>query len=259
MLLFKNVRCRIIISRASMFIIGIILILLPVLIYNRINHGAFSIVPGHVNNVLGAYHGDSAVADKIHAIKSILLNIPVQIFNFASSYEIPNSLSFYAHRDVIEFLKIFVIPFNLILAFSFVALFFQLQNSKVIFLCLLVATYAASMLLFHIFYRFRIPAVPMLCILAGTGIIQICKLWKKREFLKFFLAGSFVLLFVIFTLRDPDKLRPVTERRTVAFFLIEKGFFRKAEAYIAKMKSDGITTEQLEVYLRKKEIEGEFQ
>ncbi|MEM4248067.1 MAG: glycosyltransferase family 39 protein, partial [Candidatus Nanoarchaeia archaeon] len=253
--LFKDIRKHISLFNAGLFSIGIIFILLPILTYNRITHGAFSIVPGHVNNVLGAYHGDLAVADKIIAVKSILLNIPIQFFNFISSYEIPNSLSFYAHRDVMEFLKIFFVPFNMIFAFSFTALFFKWKNKSIIFLWLLAGTYIASMLFFHIFYRFRIPVVPILCILAGVGIMRLWRAIKKREIYKSLSSICFLAFFAFITFRDADKLRPAGERRTVALFLIEKGFLQKAETYIQKMKSDGIQTEMLEEYLHNKEIE----
>ncbi len=104
-LLFKNIRRRVKIGQMICCASALFGVLLPVLVYNYLKFDSFSLAPGHIKNILGAYHGEAASEDLTVAISSILRNIPGQIYKFASSYELPNSLSFYAHRELIPVLR----------------------------------------------------------------------------------------------------------------------------------------------------------
>jgi 4-amino-4-deoxy-L-arabinose transferase-like glycosyltransferase len=221
-------------------------VLLPVLLYNFVKFGQFAIVPGHVVNVLGAYHGDAAVQNSTLAFISILNNIPVQLSNFLGSYEIPNSLSYYAHRDIIDFFKVFLIPFNLLVALAAVAMAYNFRRHGTMLLVLMLIIYAVTMMFFNFFYRFRIPAIPLFCILAGAGAAYIINCFNNRSINA--AIAAVVLAAAAFTAcwRDVDTLRPVSERRSVTVLLIDNGHYLAAENTLMKLRWLGAPTPELE-------------
>ncbi|MFA7230680.1 MAG: glycosyltransferase family 39 protein [Victivallaceae bacterium] len=249
LLLFRDIRKHVSLKFASAYSLAAAAVIFAVMFYNLANYSSFSIVPGHVVNVLEAYHGNAAVADSGFALQSIVKNIPVQIYNFVAAYEIPNSLSYYAHRDVIDFFKIFIIPFNLLVALGVVALAFRIRHRGLLLLWLLIGAYGCSMVFFNMFYRFRIPVVPLLAILAGAGLVALWNVFIQKKYLALAAGSLFIVVIFFFTWRDSDKLRPESERTTVAVFLVKSKHFALAEDYINRMRQDGIKTEKLEKFL----------
>lgn len=238
----KHVKWRFLIG----FAVAMAAMVLPLLFYNFIQFGHFSIVPGHVANVLGAYHGDEAVQDKTVAIFSILNNIPVQLSNFLGSYEIPNSLSYYAHRDMIDFFKVFLVPFNLLAAMALVAWAYCYRRHGIILLTLLLLVYAATMMFFTMFYRFRIPAVPLFCVMAGGGISYIINCFQKQRLMAGIAAVALGCFIFIACWRDVDSLRPHGEMRSVAVLLMDSERYVAAEDYLMKLRRLGASTPALE-------------
>lgn len=250
MMLYPTIRKHVKKSFILYYIIGIAALLLPVIIYNTTMFGSFSLVPGHWQNVMGAYHS-SASGETTKTATSIINNMPVQALNYLCSYEIPNSLSFYAHREIIEFLKIFVIPFNFFTAISLSILCVRFRNKALIFTGLLIAAYAASMLPFTMFYRFRIPTVPLLCCLSAAAIIMITKDFSLKKYTR---AGISVILFLalfILTMQDSYALRPLIEKRSAILLLIRSKRYSDAIHLIEKMPINNSTTVRLKVHLLK--------
>lgn len=236
-LFFKNIRRRVEIRQIICCFTVFFGVLLPVLMYNHIRFDSFSLAPGHVKNVLGAYHGDAASENLTLAIFSILKNIPSQICKFASSYEIPNSLSFYAHREMIPVLWIFVVPFNLMLGLALLGVYYYRRNKGVLFVAILSLLYMLSMIFVEMFYRFRISAIPLVSVLAGAGLYAVIhdKIRRRQIFLTALLA-----CFFLFTYADPEKLRLPHEKIAVAEALIYNGRYEKAQSCLEKMERDSI-------------------
>ena len=251
MLLLKDVRKYVKPKHAVCYVAAIALIIMPVLLNNYLKFDSFSIVPGHMNNVLGAYHGDAAVKNSSVAAASILRNIPVQLANYVSSYEIPNSLSIYSHREIIDFFNIFLIPFNLLIALAAVTMIYKFRNRGVILLVLLIAGYVCTMVFFTMFYRFRIPTVPLLCVLAGIGMFYIINKFENKKYAAGISALLLAAIVFIPTWKNPDQLRFDSERRTTVAVLIQCGRYAAAEDYIDKLRQQQIPTEGLELYLIK--------
>ncbi|MDD5596872.1 MAG: glycosyltransferase family 39 protein [Victivallaceae bacterium] len=250
MLLYPAVRKHIKKSFVLYYAAGTAVLLIPVLIYNTVMFSSVSLVPGHWQNVMGAYHSNAA-GNAARAAGSIIAGFPVQALNYLSSYEIPNSLSFYAHREIIEFLNIFILPFNFFTAISLAILCFRFRDKAIAFPGLLIAAYAASMLPFTMFYRFRIPGVPLLCCLSSAALIIIIREFARK---KYFRAGGPLLLFLvlfILTASDSWELRPMSEKRSAVLVLIRNKRYHDAVKLIDKMPPGDMSARYLKVALLK--------
>ena len=250
MLLYPTIRKHIKKSFVGYYIAGIIVLLLPVIIYNTAMFGSVSLVPGHWQNVMGAYHS-SAGGETNRTAVSILNNMPVQAINYLCSYEIPNSLSFYSHREIIEFLNIFIIPFNFFTAISLSILCVRFRDKTLIFLGLLIAAYAASMLPFTMFYRFRIPTVPLLCCLSAAAVMMIIKDFYLKKYTRAIISMILFLLLFILTTQDSHALRPLHEKRGVIVLLIRGKRYNDAVRQVEKLPIDNKTAIRLKIQLLK--------
>lgn len=249
LLLLKDVRKYFKPSYAFSYIGAMALVIMPVLFYNYVKFDHCSIIPGHMNNVLGAYHGEQAVQSASVATESILRNIPVQLANYVSSYEIANSLSVYSHREIIDFFKIFLIPFNLLIALSITAMTYKFRNRGVLLLGLLIAGYVCSMVFFEMFYRFRIPTVPLLSVLSGVAFAFIINNFENKKYVHAATALLIIALVFIATWKNSDKLRSAGERRSTAAVLINCEKYAAAEDYIDNLRKLKIPTEGLEMFM----------
>ena len=243
LLFWKGIRRRLGWNGALSYLLALAAPILAIaaLNYFRFNH--FAIIPGHVSNVMGAYHGAETAS-----LASALPGIPLQMLKFISSYEIPNSLSFYAHRDLIGALKALFITFNLLCALAAVGLSLGLRRPGAWLLASLSGAYAGSMLFFEMFYRFRIPDVPLIALLAGFGLMALL---KGRQSMKLRLAiSALAIAFFLFTWQNSDSMRPLGERVAVVNILIDNGHFEAASAQLEKLKELGIDTSSLTEKLR---------
>ncbi|MDD5727337.1 MAG: glycosyltransferase family 39 protein [Victivallales bacterium] len=251
MLLYPVIRKHVKKTFIANYAVGIVILLVPVAIYNLAMFKSFSLVPGHWQNVMGAHHAEAA-GDSGRTIVAITAGMPRQAMNFLGSYEIPNSLSFYAHREIIEFLRVFIIPVNFFIALSLTALAFKFRNKAVIFIGILIAVYAASMLPFNMFYRFRIPSVPLLCCLGSAGIMLIGEGFRDRRFAHTAIACALFLLFFLLTAQNTFALRPLGEKRSVARLLIQRGRYNEAITILEKLPLDDPATARCKTRLLQK-------
>jgi hypothetical protein len=220
---------------------GITAVVLPLLVFNYYYRGSFSIIPGNLNNVISCYHGSGLdkLSDSGYRME-FLRNIPVQFLKFISSYEIPNSLSFYAHKDLIPPLNILNIPFNAILTFAAAGIILNFRHKGVRFVALLVLIYIATMLYFEMFYRFRIPLVPLLAVLSSGFFYKFPALELKKQVY----IVSVMAVFFYFTYTNPDRLRSESERKMVSVILLNNHHFYKTENYLEKLGDDYIFPEK---------------
>ena len=233
MLLFAECRNRVGKKQVLLYLSAVFLTVLPCLVYNFVNFGSLSIIPGNLNTVVSCYHGAGLenISDASYR-SEFLENIPVQFLKFISSYELPNSLSFYAHREIIDFMRVFIVPFNFILILAAIGAIFNCKNRSVLFVVLLSAGYVGTMLYFEMFYRFRIPVVPLITILSGAGVYSITKI-KGKPWRLVVWCGVFILTWI--TYANPDKYRLPRERVSVAVVLIQNERLLKAEDYLDKL------------------------
>lgn len=227
----------------SCYLLALSLPVLAAMALNAFRFGQLSIIPGHVSNVMGAYHGSETAG-----LLSALPGVPLQMWKFVCSYEIPNSLSFYAHRDILSGLSALFVPFNALCALSLAAFGLGARRPGIWLLCLLAGAYAASMLFFEMFYRFRIPDVPLLALLAGFGLAALL---RPSVNLKLRLAFAVLALaFLLATWQNAERLRPPGEMKSVAELLISNGRLEEAASQLAKMRDLGIDVSSLSAKLQ---------
>jgi hypothetical protein len=211
--------------------------LAPLLIYNLIKYHSFAVIPGNLNVVMTCYHGDSFNSlTVIERLQALVLQVPRQFMKFISSYEHHNSLSFYAHRDIIDFMRIFIIPFNLLLILALVGVAGNYKHRGVQFIALLTGAYIGTMLYFEMFYRFRIPVVPLITVLAGCGINSLLRQPRGRR-----LAGTAaVIILTAVTYVNPEPLRSADEKVTVVKVMIYNKMYGKAERFLLRLGEEKI-------------------
>ncbi|MCF7791427.1 MAG: glycosyltransferase family 39 protein [Victivallales bacterium] len=231
----KEIRSSIKIKYLTYGVITAFIPLILISLFNYIIYDCFALIPGHISNIISAYHGKAFSSGKsINIIFSILNNIPLQLSNFISSYEIPNSLSVYAHKDIIYLLKYLFVPFNIFIAFAAVSLFYVKYNKYILLFFLSCLCYTATMIFFDMFYRFRIPVVPLLCVLSGITLQYIAGFWKNRKMVSLTSILVIVLIFR-FTYVSPGKLRPKGEKLAAIKLLINERRFKEAEQRLSRM------------------------
>ena len=211
--------------------------LAAVLLFNLIRYGSFQLVPGNAGNILD-YYGGSGVGT-FTALRNLLVAVPRHFADFCSSFELPNSLSVYAHREVIPFLRLLAVPFPLLLTLAGTGAALRRRERAFRILALLALFYMGSMLFFTVFYRFRIPPVPLLAVLAAGAAAPLKRALRQRRYLlpavvAIALAALNLLLHV-----DPETRRSETEHAAVARVLIDNRRFGEAEEYLARMMARG--------------------
>ncbi len=234
---FKDLRRRICRKQIMAYVGAVIAVLLPVMLYNYIRFDSPSIIPGHFNNILGSFHGDKALGDRSVAVMSIIRNIPHQMYLFLSSYEYDNSVSVYAHQEVILPLRLMALPYNLLPGLALLSLWFFRRNRGIILIALMALGYAATMLYFDLYYRYRFPVVPVLIALSGPGLY--CLL-TRRTYKQ--LAPPLLTVLVVFALTwdSPAKMRRHQERYAVVQVFIVNRMYDRAEEYVRQLRREGI-------------------
>ena len=240
---FKYFRTKKNIKRfAILYIISSISFLLPCLLYNYYNYGSFTIIPGNLNNVVSCYHGQGLENLKDNDyFQKFMINIPRQFIKFISSYEIPNSLSFYAHQEIIPILKMMFITFNALLIAGFTGLYLNIKHKGILLTSLLICSYVGTMLYFEMFYRFRIPVVPLLFVLTAGAVQKFKNLKAKQQIVIILISVG--LFFITYT--SPHKLMKENEKRGIAQILIANKHLRQAENYMNKSLRQSSTQSNL--------------
>ena len=186
------------------------------------------------------FQGEEALADPLLAARRILMGIPGKICDMASPFEMPNSLSIYAHREFIPLLKILALPMPLLMGAALIGTAGFRRNGAVLLAALLVAGYFGSIVFCDIYYRFRIPAEPLLAMLAGAGIRSLIRFRARKEYAA--LAAGIALLAagVGWTIATPPEPRlPASERDATVRLLTELDRFSAAEHYLERARKHG--------------------
>jgi 4-amino-4-deoxy-L-arabinose transferase-like glycosyltransferase len=237
-LLHKQIRTRIKFRGPAFFVFFAVSPALWLSLFNFYRFNRFGILPGHVSNILSAYHPDKNFNTfNFSLLIQILKNCLVQTANFISPYEWANSLSVYSHSDFSGMLSIMIIPFNVMVIFAVSAIITGRKNTGLCLCAALIVGYVASMSFFPMFYRHRIPVVPLICVTASFGLFKILSLKKISIKIMVF---TLIVIFVMITWKDEQKMRPLNEKISTIRYLIEEGMFSKAEKRIKELKSEGV-------------------
>jgi hypothetical protein len=177
--IFPKIRNKVKYPSIIIYIACSILIMLPILLYNFYHAGSLAILPGNGKNVFEFMQGKGTYSTPFVSALLVIKKIPNTIYNIISPFELPNSLSIYAHREAIPLLKILNYPITLHFAFIPAML---LSKSKIKWLLIiLVGGYFASIIFCDIYFRFRIPALPLLTLISSMGIIEIYRAIRDKS------------------------------------------------------------------------------
>ncbi len=234
-ILSHDVKRRIDANKIFILLLFALMPVLAVCLINQVRFGRFGILPGNAVNVISFYYPGYKITFLNFALWSELFSrVITNLFKYISSYEIPNSLSVYAHSDFSPMLDILLIPFNAIIIPVLFLPFFE-RRRDVLLLFFLIVGYFCSMIIFEPFYRFRIPAVPLLCSGMGFFLFKI----SKQNKITIFVTCAIIMILVFFTYENPNFKRTVAERKATIRILINQGLFSKAERRIRELASEG--------------------
>ncbi|MGH9869949.1 MAG: glycosyltransferase family 39 protein [Candidatus Polarisedimenticolia bacterium] len=102
---------------------------------------------------------------------------------FWNHYELPDNQSYDQHRRLLPILRLPLPTFGLVVPLAAAGLVLAAARWRDLLLLLLVESgYVASVMLFFNFGRFRMPAVPVLLVLAGTALAWLPSALARRRF-----------------------------------------------------------------------------
>lgn len=218
-LIFPQIRERIHLKKKTGAWLICCIVVLPFIIYNIVHLGTLSI--------LSVANPDTQLS----------LNTSIPDFAIISSYEIPMYKSIYTFYDIVDFMVIFIVPFNFLIGLAILAFVSGKRYRELIFTALFIIIYFLSILYSNNFYRYRAPIVPLLSVMGAGAFFAIR---KTKSIFKVILYLAFLILFTSFTYINPESLRSDDEKRAVADILIYTGRFEKAHAYLDKIENEGV-------------------
>jgi len=221
---------------AAAFCGALALPLAVVILFNGIRYQSFQLVPGNVGNILGFYGGE---AGEVSNLRIVLFSVPGHLLDMASSYELENSLSVYAHRELIPPLKMLILPFNLLWILGAAGTFLNRKERGIRWCAAFAGSYIASMLFFTVFYRFRVPVIPLLGVLAAAGAREFGAMWRERRRRKLAAWTAAAAALFALTWVSPDPRRSAAERTQVAYIMIFNRRIAEAKEYLDDMTRCG--------------------
>jgi 4-amino-4-deoxy-L-arabinose transferase-like glycosyltransferase len=125
-----------------------------------------------------AFIQDNPLADLQLTGKKLLL--------FLNNYEIADNLNYYFHQRYSYILQNLPIGFGLLAPFfllGLLAMFFQRRTAPV-FISLVQVVYIVSVIIFFVFSRYRMVALPLFCLSAGYGLSLLQSHFRMAQWRK---------------------------------------------------------------------------
>ncbi len=250
MIVFKSVRRYLTARRILAYLLPLMLIIAPLIAFNLVKYRSFTVRPNLFTRTLkdSLLVRDKKPVGKV-IFEKLLHELPGRSVKVLSNYELPHSLSFYAHREIVGFMWIFWLPFNLIAALGIASLLVKYRSQGVWLLLILSGTYLGTILPFGPYTRYRFPAFPLLLIPASALTVY---LFQCKNAVKIIIPLAVAGAIFWITWISPDSLRPAGERLGVAKVLIQLGEYYRAEAYLERLEKEKLPTENLWILLAKK-------
>ena len=139
------------------------------------------------------------------------------------------------------------LPITLLFALVFAAAYDRKRSIYLILL--LIAGYFSSLVFCEIYYRFRIPALPLLCMAGGAGVMQLSVLFKKRSKLAFAFLLPVLAAIGIWMSVVPERLIPQSEREATVRFFLDRKQYSKAGELLLKYRTCGVASPAGERFL----------
>jgi tetratricopeptide (TPR) repeat protein len=113
---------------------------------------------------------------------------------FLNNYEIPDNNNLYFHQRYSKVLQILPISFGLLAPFFLLGLLGMLLERRTapVFLFFIQIVYIISVIIFFVFSRYRMVAMPIFCLSAGYGLSMLQNQFRLAQWRK--LAASLILV-----------------------------------------------------------------
>lgn len=157
---------------------------------------------------------------------------------FWKGYEIPNAQNAYVNKEFSPFLasllgeSVIYLPFGLVGPLSILGLLICLRRSReYLLLYLFILSYSASVILFFVCSRFRMPIIPILLMFASFSIWWLYQKIRNKQVLHLLisLAVIFVLLLTLNT-----RLENLTgDQRGMNHFMLGRAFYQLGKVELA--------------------------
>jgi 4-amino-4-deoxy-L-arabinose transferase-like glycosyltransferase len=127
---------------------------------------------------------------------------------FLNSYEIPDNHNYYFHQRYSKILQMLPIHFGVVGPFFLLGLLGMLyaRRTSTVALFVIQAVYIASVVIFYVFSRYRMPVLPLFCLGAGYGFAVLLSQFRMGQWQKF--AASILLLTLGFILVRQQVIKP---------------------------------------------------
>jgi tetratricopeptide (TPR) repeat protein len=153
---------------------------------------------------------------------------------FWKGYEIPNAQNAYMNEDFSTLLAVLLgesfiyLPFGLIGPLSILGLLICLRRiKKYLLLYLLVISYSASVIVFFVCARFRMPVIPILIIFASFSIWWLYQKIRDKQVLRILIS---LVVVVILLLTLNTRLENVTgDQRGMNHFILGGAYYQLGE------------------------------
>ncbi len=118
---------------------------------------------------------------------------------FWNDYEIPDAEDLAVYREKSFVLRRNPVGFGLVAALGLAGLWFRRRDPEWRPLLWLTVASCASVVLFYVFGRYRLPVAPFLLPAAGTAVVALLDLAQARRFRRLALAGGLVVGLLVVT------------------------------------------------------------
>ncbi len=127
---------------------------------------------------------------------------------FLNDYEIPDNHNLYFHKRYSKVLQVLPISFGLLAPFFLLGLLGMLQErrSAPVFLFFIQIAYIVSVIIFYVFSRYRMVALPLFCLSAGYGLSMLQDQFRTARWRK--LAVSLIIVGCVLGLANSKVIEP---------------------------------------------------
>ena len=128
---------------------------------------------------------------------------------FLNNYEIPDNLNFYFHQRYSKILQILPISFGLLAPFFLLGLLGMMFERRTAPLALffIQVVYMVSVIVFYVFARYRMVAVPLFCLSAGYGLFMLQSQFRLGHWRK--LGASLIIVACGFAIANIEVFKPL--------------------------------------------------
>ena len=128
---------------------------------------------------------------------------------FLNNYEIPDNHNFYFHQRYSKVLQILPISFGLLAPLFLLGLLGMLfeRRTAPAFLFFIQIVYIVSVIIFYVFSRYRMVALPLFCLSAGYGLSMLQSQFRMGQWQK--LAASLIIVGLSFGIANFQVIEPL--------------------------------------------------